>query len=384
MPPDIFTLLALLVALAGVVGGGIAVLRSYRVRAELRQTREHLQNALNQLQTSMQRCQDGTTALQTNLTSCEANAQKSASIQQNFDARLTELTEKHQQLTNRLDNLHYESFKMTYLPFSHPDRVRLTHELQQQLAPVQAKLDLVLFPNQTPLGELDWMRKLKTKKFPYSLTDEEGLVLHKLVADCGFREGYEIATAFGYSSLYLGLAFKKTGGRLVTVDAYVEESEENFLYSEDTARERAARFKEALVAGRLNELPEGLQFAAENARVLGLQDIIQFEIAFSPDGIPPILNNRLLDFAFIDGGHFGEQPILDVNAVLPNLCKDRFALVFHDTQCEAVAKAVYHAAAQTSGSIFSIHTRNRLVVVSRGIDTEILQSCRDVVARQFL
>lgn len=377
MPPYVLILLALLVALAGVIAAGIAVLRTYRVRAELRQTREHLQNALTQLQTTAQRCQDGNAALQASLTTCEANVQ-------NRDARLAELTEKYQQLTNRLDNLHYEAFKMTYLPFSHPDRVRLTHELQQQLAPVQAKLDLVLFPNQTPLGDLDWMRKLKTKKFPYSLTDEEGLVLHKLVADCGFREGYEIATAFGYSSLYLGLAFKKTGGRLVTVDAYVEESEENFLYSEDTARERAARFKEALERGRLNELPEGLQFAAENARVLGIQDVIQFEIGFSPDGIPPILNNRLLDFAFIDGGHFGEQPILDVDAILPNLRKDRFALVFHDTQCEAVAKAVYHAAAQTSGSIFSIHTRNRLVVVSSGIDTEILQSCRDIVARQFI
>lgn len=377
MPPYVLILLALLVALAGVIAAGIAVLRTYRVRAELRQTREHLQNALTQLQTTAQRCQDGNAALQASLTTCEANAQ-------NRDARLAELTEKYQQLTNRLDNLHYEAFKMTYLPFSHPDRVRLTHELQQQLAPVQAKLDLVLFPNQTPLGDLDWMRKLKTKKFPYSLTDEEGLVLHKLVADCGFREGYEIATAFGYSSLYLGLAFKKTGGRLVTVDAYVEESEENFLYSEDTARERAARFKEALERGRLNELPEGLQFAAENARVLGIQDVIQFEIGFSPDGIPPILSNRLLDFAFIDGGHFGEQPILDVDAILPNLRKDRFALVFHDTQCEAVAKAVYHAAAQTSGSIFSIHTRNRLVVVSSGIDTEILQSCRDIVARQFI
>lgn len=83
----------------------------------------------------------------------------------------------------------------------------------------------------------------------------------------------------------------------------------------------------------------------------------------APTGVPALLQGRTIDFAFIDGGHFGEQPLRDVDAVLPFLPSERFLLVFHDTQCDAVSRGVHYAVQQTGGRIDSIHTRNRLATV---------------------
>ena len=41
------------------------------------------------------------------------------------------------------------------------------------------------------------------------------------------QRGYECATAFGISSCAIGLGFKQTGGKIVTMDAYIEEKCQN-------------------------------------------------------------------------------------------------------------------------------------------------------------
>lgn len=286
-------------------------------------------------------------------------------------------------VNGRVEHLNFEFGKMACLPLNHPGRKALVDEVIVKMLPIQQQLDHVLFPGHEPLGDLDWMHKLKTKKFPYSLTDEEGLILYKLVTDAGLKNGYEIATAFGYSSFYLGLGFKKNGGRLVSVDAYVEETEENFIYDEATAKSRADMYTDLRRKGELNKLPEGLKFAILGAQHLGIDDVVRYEIGFSPISIPALLQGQCLDFAFIDGGHFGEQPCIDVDAVLPFMNLDKCIMMFHDTQCEAVAKGVHYAAQKIGGDIHSINTRNRLVVVSRNIDLRIIQECREIIARQY-
>jgi hypothetical protein len=286
-------------------------------------------------------------------------------------------------VNGRVEHLNFEFGKMACLPLNNPRRQALVDEVIVKMLPIQAKLDRILFPGHEPLGDLDWMHKLKNKKFPYSLTDEEGLILYKLVADSGLRNGYEVATAFGYSSFYLGLAFKKNGGRLVSMDAYVEETEEDFIYDEATAKKRAEMYGTMRRNGELDKLPEGLKFALFGSKELGIEETVRYEIGFSPVSVPALLQGEKLDFAFIDGGHFGEQPCLDVDAVVPYMNFDKCIMMFHDTQCEAVAKGVFHAAQRIGGDIHSINTRNRLVVVSRNIDLRIIQECRDIIARQF-
>lgn len=285
-------------------------------------------------------------------------------------------------IQGRIENLKFELEKMAHLPLNHPRRKTLVDEVMSAMRPVKDQLDRVLFPHHEAFDELDWMHKLKHRKFPYSITDEEGLILYNLVTRLGLRNGYEVATAFGYSSFYLGLAFKKNGGRLVSLDAYVEESQEHFVYDEETARSHAEAHIAARYAGETEKLPEGLRFALAGANKLGLEETTRYEIGFSPMSIPSTLKDEIIDFAFIDGSHFGEAPREDVDAVLPYLNSNRCIIVFHDTHCEAVAKAVFHAAERLGGEIHSINTRNRLVVVTRNADPKVIEECRQIVVRQ--
>lgn len=316
-----------------------------------------------------------------------------AALRMEWQAKATATSAQMEQLAQRCkssgdlnyargEHLRYEQSKLTYLPLHHPERIRLTQLLDRRMKPIREQLERVLFPHHEPLSELDWMYKLKTKKFPYSLTDEEGMILFKLVADQKFTEGYEIATAFGFSSFFLGLAFQQNGGRLVSVDAYIEESQEDYLYDPALARAHAEQLQRLMLAGSNEELPAGLRFALNGAKTLGIDGCTSYRVGFSPDGVPALLQGRTLDFAFIDGGHFGDQPLRDVEAVAPFLHPERFLLVFHDTHCDAVARGVHHAAQLTGGRIDSIHTRNRLATVSRGIPPAAMQACRELVSRQ--
>lgn len=302
---------------------------------------------------------------------------------QGVQAELNTLQAQWAQLNGRIDNLRFEQQRMAFLPQGHPRRRSLVAELSPALAPIQAELERVLFPGHEPMDDLDWMHKLRTRKFPYSITDEEGLVLYDLVTRLGCTRGYEIATAFGYSSFYLGLAFRKNQGSLVSVDAYVEEDQQDFIYDEATARRHAAAYQAARDTGRPEGLPEGLRFALAGARTLDLTETVRYEIGFSPIDVPVLLQGHRVDFAFIDGSHFGEAPCADVDAIFPHLNLDRCVLVFHDTHCEAVAKAVFHAAEKLGGEIHSLNTRNRLVVVSRNFDLETIRACRDIISRQY-
>ncbi|MFK8111132.1 MAG: class I SAM-dependent methyltransferase [Rubripirellula sp.] len=281
-----------------------------------------------------------------------------------------------------VDHLRVEDQNLAMLPTWHPTRVQLAAELRPRLAPITDRLEPVLFPNQLAFDELDWMYRLPDRKFPYSLTFEEGMMFHYLVAANDLRSGYEIATAFGLSSFFLATAFEKTSGHLLSVDAYIEEELEDFIYDLESTRRHVEKIRGLQQERRHDLLPRGLQFALEGAATLKIESVVDYRVGCSPEGVPELLGDRQLDFAFIDGGHFGEQPVLDVQSVLPSLNPTKFLMMFHDTQCEAVAKAVHFAATETQCKPVSIHTRNRIVAVARGIDFETLATCREMTVRQ--
>jgi predicted O-methyltransferase YrrM len=51
-----------------------------------------------------------------------------------------------------------------------------------------------------------------------SFAPEDGRILYDLVVAHGCKRGIEIGTARGNSAIWLGLAFKKNGGRLITIE----------------------------------------------------------------------------------------------------------------------------------------------------------------------
>ncbi|MEO1616638.1 MAG: class I SAM-dependent methyltransferase [Planctomycetota bacterium] len=282
-----------------------------------------------------------------------------------------------------IDHLLGEEQNLCMLPRWNPDRRRLLDHLLPKMQPLIETLVPVLFPTQFPLDDWDWMYRLPEKKFPYSLTFEEGMLIYFLIRECGLKEGYEIATAFGFSGSFIGKALHENGGRLLSVDAYIEEDQEDFLYSLDATRRHVASVRSLIETEERSAWPLGLQWATKAAETLGIRDSIDFRAGCSPDDVDELVQGRTFDFAFIDGGHFGEQPVKDFDSVLPFLDSERFLIVFHDTQCEAVAKGVHHAAQRTGCEPFSIHTRNRLVVLGRGLDPNLFQRCRAMTLRQF-
>jgi hypothetical protein len=50
------------------------------------------------------------------------------------------------------------------------------------------------------------------------VTPEDGRALYDLVVRKGYKRGLDIGTARGYSSMWLGLAMRQTGGRLITIE----------------------------------------------------------------------------------------------------------------------------------------------------------------------
>ena len=62
----------------------------------------------------------------------------------------------------------------------------------------------------------------------------DGRLLYDIILEKGYRRGLEIGTSNGYSALWLGLAFKKTGGKLITMEIEPQrarEARENFEHA---------------------------------------------------------------------------------------------------------------------------------------------------------
>ncbi|MCP5054242.1 MAG: methyltransferase domain-containing protein [bacterium] len=61
------------------------------------------------------------------------------------------------------------------------------------------------------------------KHLPYTyggmnVPPADGRLLYDLIIDKNYKRGLELGTSNGYSTLWLGLAFRKTGGRVITVE----------------------------------------------------------------------------------------------------------------------------------------------------------------------
>ena len=54
--------------------------------------------------------------------------------------------------------------------------------------------------------------------FPLSIRYDEFEFLKNLIIKYNLKSGFELATAFGVSTVALGIGFIKTGGKLVTMD----------------------------------------------------------------------------------------------------------------------------------------------------------------------
>lgn len=108
------------------------------------------------------------------------------------------------------------------------------------------------------------LRHLPYKHGGMNVPASDGRLLYDLIIEKGYKRGLEIGTSNGYSTLWLGLGFQKTGGKLITIEI-----------EPDRARE-----------------------APENFRKAGLDDVIDARINDAFKEIPKIQGT--FDFVFID------------------------------------------------------------------------------------
>ncbi len=77
------------------------------------------------------------------------------------------------------------------------------------------------------------------KHLPYrhggmNVPAEDGRLLYDIILDKAYKKGLEIGTSNGYSALWLGMAFKVTGGHLITLEIEPKraiEARENFEHA---------------------------------------------------------------------------------------------------------------------------------------------------------
>lgn len=154
--------------------------------------------------------------------------------------------------------------------------------------------------------------------FPLSVRYDEFEFLKNLVVKYNLKSGFELATAFGVSTVALGVAFKQNGGKLVTMDAYVEERQEVYTqeYVDTSTNYDADGFK-------------SVNYLIEYFR---LKEVVNPQIGWSPVDVKNVVQNhsrKTFDFLFLDGGHSPGQIIQDLYAIRPFLEKEHI-IVLHD------------------------------------------------------
>jgi predicted O-methyltransferase YrrM len=163
--------------------------------------------------------------------------------------------------------------------------------------------------------------KLTNHYHPWSLRESESRIIYNLIIENNVKYAFEIATAFGISASTIGQALSRNGGKLVTMDAYVEE-QFNHAHGYDVNTKLVSNIN-----------ADGYRMANSLITSLGISDNVSLEIGWSPDDTGTIIEknfgNNKLDFAFIDGGHTEAQIDADVRVILPYL-SDNCILLFHD------------------------------------------------------
>ena len=164
--------------------------------------------------------------------------------------------------------------------------------------------------------------KMSHLKYPVSIKEKEAETLINMILENNLKSGFEVATGFGISATMAGLAFKKTGGRLITVDAYIEE------VLKDPNIYKNQQFNAV-------QDSDGFKSVKQLLSKYDLNDIVTPVIGVSPRDIESIFSKygiKKLDYAFIDGGHWDEAVTADLNALYPYLSEGAFVF-FHDVHC---------------------------------------------------
>ena len=171
-------------------------------------------------------------------------------------------------------------------------------------------------------NEPNFSLKMVNHENPWSIKLSEFEYLKNFIIKNDIQKAYEVATAFGISTMALGLGLKLTGGKLVTMDAYIEETFNSAGAYVDIKK--------------TVECADGYKSVKTLIDYFDLCDVVFPYVGWSPDNTTETIKNVFddnLELFFIDAGHWDSALLLDINSILPHLNKERFVVFIHDTHC---------------------------------------------------
>lgn len=200
--------------------------------------------------------------------------------------------------------------------------------------------------------------RLSNHLYPWSLTEQEAKILYDCIVKYDLKKGFEVATAFGISSTFIGLGFQETKGKLVTMDAYIEESFNGENETSNYGVNDEKTFENA----------DGYRMASNLIDYFKLNDFVDLKVGWSPTDtgriIEEVHGDGKLDFVFIDGGHSAEQIHYDTEAIMNYLSED--CIIFYHDHFSLAGETIIYLNKQKFKFMENFCTKFNLVMYGRG------------------
>jgi hypothetical protein len=153
---------------------------------------------------------------------------------------------------------------------------------------------------------------------PFSISEYEFNYIKNFIIKNDLKNGYELATGIGISTIAIGYALSKNNGKLITVDSYMEEEIQN----------------QPIDNTGLSFSNTGFWRNSMLFKSMGLENVIPYKRS-SPE-CEDILDtefNNDIDFAFLDCPKDANDFVRDATILKNRINRDKFAIFVHDTHC---------------------------------------------------
>jgi hypothetical protein len=165
--------------------------------------------------------------------------------------------------------------------------------------------------------------KMVNHYHPFSIKPVEFETIYNYIVRHRLQRGLEIGTGVGISALAAGLAMRETGGRMVTLDSYIEEHHNHYLAYTDLAEV-------------YDESADAFRGLAHLRAAFEIENVLSQRIGRSPDAVADVVQseygNDKLDYVMIDAEHTNAGLTRDLAAVRPFLA-EHHAVFIHDAHC---------------------------------------------------
>jgi len=164
-------------------------------------------------------------------------------------------------------------------------------------------------------------------RLPHSISEAEFNLMRDFIVDNNLKTGFDLATGTGVSAIAFGFGFKQTGGKLLSIDSYIEE---------------ATQYQDGIgFSGDIDSTLSGIRAHQPYQNNLAIMSLFGLNNVTLEKGVSPhdcehyIEKHKLypIDFVFFDCPKSAEDFHRDATYIKKYLNQDKYAIFWHDTHC---------------------------------------------------